>query len=159
MRGHGAAHRAAHQRRAAPGERTVVGQRLGKAHRDAGADGRRKADQESRPGIVRGEGGGEQRRQRRDRAVHEAGEPRLDILQHEHAPRGLVLGGARAAARSFAEFVGELLVLVLGRGEAREQLAHGVVVRGLGGAPVKPRRFVFHLFGKFAHRVEPERAG
>ena len=48
-------------------------------------------------------------------------------------------------------------MLFLGGGEAREHLAHGVVVRGLGGAPVKPRRFVFHLCGELAHRVEPER--
>jgi hypothetical protein len=58
------------------------------------ADRRRESDQECRPRIVRGKGRRKGRRERGDGAVHEAGEPRLHILQHEHAPCGLVLGGA-----------------------------------------------------------------
>ena len=72
--------------------------------------------------------------------------------------RAVSSSAARALGRDLlAEFLGELLVLVLGGGEAREQIAHGVVVRRLGRAPVKPRRFEFHLLGEFAHRVEAER--
>jgi hypothetical protein len=74
-------------------------------------------DQECRPGVVGSEGRCEQRGERRDRPVHEAGQPRLHILQHEHAPRGLVFGDARARRDLFAELVGEFFVRVLGRGE------------------------------------------
>ena len=56
-----------------------------------------KPDQESLPVLVRGEGGGEQRRQRRHRAVHQSGKTRLHILQHEHAPAGLVFLAARTS--------------------------------------------------------------
>src|SRR2546430_3339048 len=51
---------------------------------------------------MRGKGGGEQRRQRRDRAVHQSGESRLHVLQHEHAPPCLVLFGAHIGAQNFA---------------------------------------------------------
>ena len=50
-------------------------------------------------------GGGEQRRQRRDRTVHQAGKSGLDILQHEHAPAGLVFFGARVGIE---DVVGQL---------------------------------------------------
>ena len=121
-----AADRAAHQRRAAAGERAVVGQRLGKAHGNAGADRGGHADQKRLPGVVGGERRGKQRRQRRDRAVHQPGQPRLHVLQHEHPPRGLVLLGARALGQDLlAELVGEALVLGFDLGE---------LDRGAGGS-------------------------
>jgi hypothetical protein len=49
-------------------------------------------------------------------------------------------------------------VAVLGRRQTREQIAHRIVVRGLSGLAVEARGLEFHLFGKFAHRVEAERA-
>ena len=57
-----------------------------------------------------------------------------------------------------AELVGERFVLVLGGGELAQQIAHGVVVRGLRRAAIKARGFVFHLLGEFARGVEAERA-
>ena len=57
--GHHPANRAAQPRCAAAGERAVIGGGFGKAHRDAGADRRRHADQERFPGIVGRERGGE----------------------------------------------------------------------------------------------------
>ncbi len=156
-RGHAAANRAAHDRCAAAGQRAVVGQRLGKGHGDAGADRSCEPDQECRPGIVGGEGRCEQRRQRGDRAIHEAGEARLHILQHEHALGGLVFGGARFRRDLLAEVVGELFVLVLGGGKVVEQIAHGVVMRRLRGAAIEPRRLVFHLLGKFARGIDRQR--
>ena len=71
-RGHEAANAAAQKWRAAPGERAVVGERLGEAHADAGADRGGEPDEKGLPIVVRGESGGEQRRQRRYRAVHRA---------------------------------------------------------------------------------------
>ena len=68
---------AALDRRAAAGELAVVMGRLGEAHGNAGADGGRQADQEGLPGILRGEGGREDRRERRDRAIHQASKARL----------------------------------------------------------------------------------
>jgi hypothetical protein len=50
--------------------------------------------------------GGKQRRQGRDRAVHQPNEPRLHELQQEHAALDLGLRGARAARQ---EFLAELL--------------------------------------------------
>ena len=76
---------------AAAGQRAVVRQRLGEPHRDAGADRGGQADEERRPGVLGGEGGGEHRRQRRHRAVHQADQAGLDDAQDEIAPGGLVL--------------------------------------------------------------------
>ena len=93
-RRHRAAGDAAQPGRAASRERAVVGQCFRKAHADAGADRCGEAHQECLPVLVRGEGRREQRRQCRDRSVHQAGEARLHILQHEHAPAGPVFLGA-----------------------------------------------------------------
>src|SRR5262249_16157065 len=83
--GHAAAAKPTDHRRAAAGERAVVGERLGEGHGDAGADRSGDTDEESRPGVVRGEGGREERRQGRDRTVHQSSKARLHILQHEHS--------------------------------------------------------------------------
>lgn len=56
-------------------------------------------------GITRGECSRENRRQRRDRAVHQAREPWLDDLQNEK----FAIGGFFLAARSFVEFFGQVL--------------------------------------------------
>ena len=87
------------ERRAAARQLAVVVRGLGEAHRDAGADRGRQADQEGLPGVAGGEGGGEDRRQRRDRAVHQPGEARLHLGQDELAPlgRGLLVAARRSA--------------------------------------------------------------
>ena len=100
----------------------------------------------------------EQRRQRRDGAVHQAGKAGLHILQHEHAPRRLVFGGARLRGQLLAEIVGEFFVLVLGGGKPRQEIAHRVVARGLGGAAIEARGLILHLFGELARGVQAERA-
>ena len=100
-RGHQPADEAAHPGMAAAGDAAVVGERLGEAHRDPGADRGRHADQERVPAAAGGEGGGEQGRQRRDRAVHQPGEARLHVLQHEGAVRDLA-PRSRAPTRSGA---------------------------------------------------------
>src|SRR5271170_8015535 len=86
-RGHRAANESARPRMAASGETAVVGQRLCKSHADARADARRKTDKKSFKTIVGGERGGEQRRECRDRAVHQTGESRLHDLQEKQAFR------------------------------------------------------------------------
>jgi hypothetical protein len=68
--GHGAAGDPAQHRRAAAGQRAVIGQGLGKGHGNAGADRGGEPDKEGRPGVVGRKRGREQRRQRRHRAVH-----------------------------------------------------------------------------------------
>ena len=68
---------------AAAGELAIVGEAFGERHRDACADRRGRPDQEDGVGVVRREGCGEDRRQRGDRAVHEAGEAGLDDAQHK----------------------------------------------------------------------------
>src|SRR5882757_3057078 len=72
-------------RTAAAGDGPVVRQRLGKAHADAGAERRRQADEEGILRLTGQAGGRENRRQGRDRAVHQAEQRRLDLLQHKTA--------------------------------------------------------------------------
>ena len=80
---------AARERRAAAGDLAVVRQPLGHAHADRGAERGGQADEQrgARAGDV---GGREDRRERRDRAVDEADERRLDDLQQALA----LVGGA-----------------------------------------------------------------
>src|SRR3954451_18802682 len=78
--------RAARDRFPAAGQRAVVRQRLRQAHRDRGAErgGDAHEQRRARAGDV---GGGEDRRQRRERAVDQPDQPGLDDLQH---PRPIV---------------------------------------------------------------------
>ena len=108
--------------------------------------------------IVRRERRGEHRRERRDRAVHQADQPRLDDLQNE-APAlalGFIVpdGGGQ---HSLLEAGGELVVLVLGLGEVAEQLAD----RRVGGAgqslAIEARRGALHVVSVRARRFEAER--
>ena len=102
-----------------------------------------------------GKGGGKQRRQGRDRAVHQPGEARLHVLQQEHAAGGLVLLGARAGGEDLLfELVGQALVRDLGLGELDHELAHRGVARRLGGAPIEACRLEFHVLGVLAHLVD-----
>ena len=157
--GHQSAHGAAQPWRAAAGERAVVGQSLGKSHGNAGADRRRQADQERRPGLVGGKGRREQRRQRRHRAVHQADKSRLHELQHEHAARGLVFLFARALGEDgLAELVGEAFVAGFRFGKFDQQLPHRGVARAFGGLAVIALGLEFHVLGELAHVLEPERA-
>ena len=114
--------------------------------------------------TVGGKGRGKERRERRDRAVHEAGEAGLHVLQHEHAARGLILRRPRARLELCAQLAGKRLVLVLGGGELGQQIAHRRVLRGFRGAAVEPCRLELHLLGEFSggvdrqRPVEPDRA-
>ena len=89
--GHQAADDAAHPGLAAAGKRAVVGEGLGKAHRDTRADGGGHAYQEGVPTVLGGEGRGKQRRQGRNGAIHEAGEARLYDLENEETAAGGIL--------------------------------------------------------------------
>ena len=101
---------------------------------------------------------GEQRRQGGDGAVHQAGQAGLDILQHEQALGGLVLGRARFRRNPVAELLRQLFVLVLFSGELGQQLAHRGVFRRLRGAAIKPRRLELHLLGEFTRGIDRQRA-
>ena len=157
-RGHQAGDAAANPGRAAAGQRAIVGQSLGERHRDAGADRGRKPDQEGLPGVMGGEGGRKQRRQGRDRTVHQPGQPRLHVLQHEHAPLGLVLLGARVGGQDrLAEFLRQRFVLGLDLSQFEEQLSNRDVAGGFRGPAVEAFGFVFHPSGELPHLVEAER--
>jgi hypothetical protein len=81
---------------------------------------------------VRGERGGEQRRERGDRAVHQAGEPGLDDLQDEQ-PLGA--GIFRPRSIWWGDLLGGVGVVAFLFGEVAEQLADaGVGVRRLQAA-------------------------
>ena len=140
-----------------PDRDAVVVDRFGESHRDAGADRSGKPDQQRRSRILGGEGGGEDRRQGRHRAVHQAGQAGLDPGQDHLAPRLLVLG--------FAGRVGQVPRLGLG--------GHVDVAPLLAGKPVEqplrlgiagPRRRVdieaarvgFHVGGLLADAIDPQ---
>ena len=72
--------------------------RFGKTHADAGADAGRQADGEGFPAVVRGEGGGEERGERRDRAVHQARPAGLNHLKHEKPVAAAASSSFRHAA-------------------------------------------------------------
>ena len=86
-----------------------------------------------------------------------SGQPRLHILQEEHAPRGLVLLGARGRRQEgLLELVGDIFVLALDLGELQQQLAGRGVAGGVGRAPVEALGFEFHVLREFPHLIEVE---
>ena len=145
-RRHQPADEPAHHRRAAAGQAAVVRQRLGECHRDAGAEGGGDADEEGVPAPARREGGGEERRQGRDGAVHQACESRLDIAQHEIAPgRFRLVAALLLAELALDEFVGLVFVAALGDREVAEQLSDGGVLAARRGSVVEA--LGLHLHG------------
>ena len=75
--------RAARDRAAASGQLARVRQALGVGHRDAGGERAREAGDEGVVRLVRRERDGEDRRQRRERAVDQPDHRRLDALEEE----------------------------------------------------------------------------
>ena len=86
-------------------------------------------NEERVPGVVRGDGGGEYRGQRRDGTIHQARKAGLHDLQHEEAAVGLVFSccAIRLASLSCLEFVGAVLVRALFLRQVVEQLANAGV--------------------------------
>src|SRR5262249_62005670 len=137
-RGHDAGGEAADQRVAAAGELAIVRQALCEPHGNAGAERGGSADEEGLPGVVGGEGGGEEWRQCRYRAVHQSDKTRLDDLQQKEPALCLALGaqGVRREVLLLQAF-GERLMLLLGIGKIEEELADGGVAAALCGVTVE----------------------
>ncbi len=94
---------------------------------------------------MRGERRGEQRRQRRDRPVHQSGETRLHILQDEDAPAGLVLVGTHVWTENLVgQPGGNLLMAFFRLREIAEQPAHPDVLSLLGGLDVETLGLELH---------------
>ena len=115
---------------------------------------------------MRGKGRGEQRRQRRDRAVHQSGKTRLYILQHEHAPARFVLLGAHVRTEDLVgQFCRKMLMAFFRLGEIAEQPAHPDVLGLLGGLDVEALGLDLHRLDFLADGVErqvlgqPDRGG
>src|SRR5690349_11378159 len=115
----------------AAGERAVITERFGESHADSRADARRQTN--AKRGFMRARGiyvirrkrSGEQRRERRNAAVHQPREARLHDLQHEQSSLGLLFFLNRAALLLLAlEMLREMLVFRLFIGELIEQLAN-----------------------------------
>ena len=119
-----------------------------------------KPDQEGLPVLMRGKGCGKQRRQRRHRPVHQSGEARLHILQHEHAPPGLVLVGAHVRAEDLVgQPGGDFLVAFLCLGEITEQPANTDILGLLGRLDVEALGLEFHRPDLLADGVERQVLG
>ena len=79
-----------------------------------------------------------QRRQRRYRAVHQPGQSRLHILQHEHAAPRFVFGFAHVGLQDLAgQPHREIFVALLFLGEIAEQAADADILGPLGGLGVE----------------------
>src|SRR5436190_13839206 len=74
---HYSANKSARPGMAATSQSAIVGQSFGESHADACADAGGESDQKGLPTVVRGEGGGEQWRERGYGAVHQAGQAGL----------------------------------------------------------------------------------
>ena len=90
--------------------------------------------------FLRGERRGEQRRQRRNRAVHQAGQARLHDLQHEQSRLRRRLFLVRRRRRGRFQFLGDALVLAFLLGQVAQQLADAGVGRRAGGASRRTAR-------------------
>ena len=149
----------AQQRRAAPRQFAVVGERLGEAHGDSGPERSREPDEERVPRHVRRESGGEHRRQGGNRAVHQSDQAGLDDLQDEAAARLLVLVRPSLRSEYFGlERLGAMLVFVLLLGEIAEQLANACVAGAIGGQAIETRRVQLHIGRQSTDFVDAERA-
>src|SRR4029077_9250051 len=77
---HQSTNQPADPRMSTPGKAAVVREGLSKAHADAGAERSRKADHKCEMRFVPGKSRGKNRRQRRDRSIHQPSDPRLNDL-------------------------------------------------------------------------------
>ena len=137
------------------GEAAVIGQRLGKTHADARADAGREPDEKSLPTVVRGKSGGEQWCQRRNRAVHQANQTRLNDLQEKQP---FLLGRVRFAELGQGDPFGGVRVVAFLFGEISEQLADAGVGCAASGGLVKSFRFHLHALGGFLDGLQTKRA-
>ncbi len=80
---------AALDRRTAARKLAVIMGRLCEAHGNASADRGRQADEEGLPGILCRKGSGKDRCERRNRAIHQPSQPRLNVGQDELSARRL----------------------------------------------------------------------
>ena len=93
-----------------PGQSSIIRERLGETHADAGAEAGGKADSERVNAAVGRERRGKQRRERRDRSIHQTGQPRLDDLQDEQP---FLPGGVLLAQLCLGHLLGRLGVVTL----------------------------------------------
>ena len=96
---------------------------------------------------MRGKGGGEDGCKRRDGAVHQSSEARLNNLENETAAFGFAFLVCRAGGfLLLIHFLREVVVLALLSGEIPEQLTHRSVARLCDGGPIEIARLVLHCF-------------
>ena len=143
------------ERRSAPGQLAIVRGRLGEAHGDARADGGRQTHQKGGPCILRGKGGGKDRRKGRDRAIHQPGQARLHPGQHELAVRDARLGLLGVTGQVLRlEIARDHLMACLGRRQITQQLACRGIGAALCGLVVEGFRVPLHPLGLGADAVD-----
>ena len=109
--------------------------------------------------ALRGEGRGEQRRQRRHGTVHQSHQPRLNDLEQEELPGGFRLGLLLARRLPGGiELAGKDFVPPLGLGQIAQQLARFGVGGPLDRPVVEPLRLQFHQRHLARARVARPRA-
>ena len=130
---------------------------LGKAHGNPGPDGGGQADQKRLPGILGGEGGGENRRECGNRPVHQSGKAGLNIGQDELTAFSLLFLLLHVLGRVFEpQSVRQVLMPLFSQRQVTQQLARPGIRRLFGGFKIKPVGLRLHLLGHGAHLFQPQ---
>ena len=126
-----------------------------KAHGNARTDGCGQADEEGLPCILRGEGGGENGRQRRDRTVHQTGQTGLNIGEQELTLFGFTLLSSCILGQVLVtQHGGHILMSAFRLGKITQQLARGGIGDVFYRLVVKADGLRFHPFRLFANCFE-----
>ena len=100
---------------------------------------------------------GKDRRQGRDRAIHQPRKPRLHPCQDELPPRAVVFGFAAFGVQvAVFQRVGGVLMTRFRRRQVAQQFAGGRVRGALGGGKVETFGVALHCGGFFAHPVKAQ---
>jgi len=118
-----------------------------------------RTDNEGIPTIAGCERSGEDGRERRDRAVHQAGKAQLNNLQNKQTAVGFLFFGLDAGGELFFfELIGTLFVAALLVGQVVQELPNAGVLRTPSSLLVETARLKFDGAGLPSNGIQPERA-
>src|SRR5438309_113834 len=155
---HKPADHAAYPGMSAAGEAAIVGERFCESHADARANGGRESDYEGGMSVLRSECRSENRRQRRNRSIHEAGQTGLNNLQDEQLAIGLLLLRYCVFRKLVLfQFLGAILMRALFLGQIIEQLPNAGVLHASCRALIKTPGLRLHGGSFVADLLQAER--
>ena len=102
---------------------------------------------------------GENRRQSRDRSIHQTGQAGLHDLEHEETPVRFVFFPLDVGTQLLlSQFVGPVFVRAFFLREIVEQLAHSDILSPAGRSFIKPAALHLQRAGLVAHHIQAQRA-